>query len=455
MTSPRRVLVIGSGAREHALAWRLATDPEVGTVDIAPGSDAMADVGMVWPQVAATDADAIVELSRGLEPDLVVVGPEAPLADGLVDRLAEVGVLAFGPTGAAARLEASKAYCREIAERAGIPMADGAAFDEVGAALAFARSLGPPVVVKADGLAAGKGVTVCSTLDEAEQAIRAAIEYGAFGYAGRRVIVERALAGVELSLIAICDGRAAVALPTARDHKRLADGDTGPNTGGMGAVSPAPGVSPSEVDRLLATFHRPALRELQDRGTPFRGALYAGLMLTADGPRLLEFNVRFGDPETQAMIPRLQAPFGSLLLAAAAGRLAEWETWAPGANPLDEDPARPSAAAVAVVLAAAGYPGTPAIGDPIDGLEAATGQGSLVFHGATRRAGSEFLTSGGRVLTVVGRGGTPSAAREAAYDAVAAIRFTGRHYRRDIGSVHAAADLVGAGAAAPVGVGQP
>jgi phosphoribosylamine--glycine ligase len=427
-------VVIGRGAREHALAWRFASEPGVEAIHVAPGSQGMTDVAQVWPSAALTDAGSLVDLVGAIEPDLVVVGPEAPLAEGLTDRLADVGCAVFGPMQSAARLETSKAFCREVADAAGIPMADGASFEEVGPALAFVRRLGAPVVVKADGLAAGKGVTVCGTTDEADWAIRAALERGIHGMAGRRVVIERALIGAELSLIAICDERAAVALPAARDYKRLGDGDRGPNTGGMGAASPVPDLNPDTVHELLEAFHRPALREMARRGTPFRGALYAGLMLTAEGPRLLEFNVRFGDPEAQAILPRLREPLGPVLLAAATGTLSASAELAPAVGDAPDD------VTVAVVLAADGYPATPGVGAPIEGIEVATERGALVFHGATReldKGGSgqtgRFATAGGRVLTVVGRGASVGEARRAAYDAAGAIRFRGCHFRRDIG----------------------
>jgi phosphoribosylamine---glycine ligase len=427
MTGPRRVLVVGGGAREHALAWRLASEPGVETVAVAPGNAGMIDVAAPVPDVSATDTAAVVELVDATEPDLVVVGPEAPLAGGIVDRLAVTGATVFGPTRAAARLEASKSYCRQVAARAGIPMAAGDSFVEVQAALAFARRLGAPLVVKADGLAAGKGVTMCDTIEEAEAAIRGALEHDAHGEAGRRVVVEQALDGTELSLIAICDGETAVGLPPARDYKRLAEGDIGPNTGGMGAVSPVGGVGPESSEQLLDAFHRPALRELLNAGAPFRGALYAGLMLTVDGPRLLEFNVRFGDPETQAILPRLREPIGPLLLAAGSGRLAgeSGSATAVGADP--------DGVAVAVVLAASGYPGPPATGDPIAGTEPARRRGALVFHGATRIVSGRLVTAGGRVLTIVGQGETFDDARRAAYEAVKEVQFSGRQFRPDIG----------------------
>jgi phosphoribosylamine---glycine ligase len=297
---PESVLVIGSGGREHALAWRLRMDG-VERVVVAPGNPLMTDVAELSADVATTDFDAIVRLARA-EADLVVVGPEAPLVGGLADRLIEEGVPVLGPTRAAAALEGSKAFCRAVAGAAGVAMAHGADFTDAGRAIELAQVMDAPLVIKADGLAAGKGVTVCETLDEAEAAIREAFG-GRFGAAGRRVIVERALEGREVSIIALCDGRDAVLLPAARDHKRLGDADTGPNTGGMGAYSPVEDVSESDARAILETVHRPVLAEMARRGTPFRGFLYAGLMLTADGPRLLEFNVRLGDPEAQAILP--------------------------------------------------------------------------------------------------------------------------------------------------------
>lgn len=450
MKVPQRVMVIGRGAREHALAWRFASEPGVEAVHVAPGGQGMTDVAQIWPSTRVDDVGSLGGLVDVVEPDLVVVGPEAPLAEGLTDRLVDAGWTVFGPTQSAARLETSKAFCREVADAAGIPMANGASFEEVGPALAFVRRLGAPVVVKADGLAAGKGVTVCATTDEAEWAIRAALERGIHGLAGRRIVIERALIGAELSLIAICDEQTAVALPAARDYKRLGDGDRGPNTGGMGAISPIPDVVPNTIHELLETFHRPALREMARRGTPFRGALYAGLMLTAEGPRLLEFNVRFGDPEAQAILPRLREPLGPLLLAAATGTLSA----SGGSAPAVRD--APGDVSVAVVLAADGYPATPAVGAAIEGIEQARERGALVFHGATQELGEgrserigRFATAGGRVLTVVGRGASVGEARQAAYDAAGAIRFRGCHFRRDIGLPPASSTEVSAAVTEP------
>ena len=317
-----RVLVVGGGGREHALAWRLSREEDVEAVLVTPGNPGMTDVATVIAGVAVIDGDAIVRIAREHDVNLVVVGPEAPLVAGVTDQLRQAGIRVFGPSAAAARLEGSKAFCREIAEAAGVPMARGRAFDDPIAAIAFAAELGGQVAVKADGLAAGKGVTVCGDVATAEAAIREAMIEGVFGHAGRRVVVEEALTGPEASVIAICDATTCLALPAARDHKRAGDGDTGPNTGGMGAFSPLPDLSDADTALIVDRFHLPVIRELARRGTPFRGSLFGGLMLTPDGPRLLEFNVRFGDPETEALLPRLAVPLGRLLAAAAEDRLA-------------------------------------------------------------------------------------------------------------------------------------
>ncbi len=430
--TPSRILVVGSGGREHALAWRLARDPGVERVLAAPGNPGHADWAEVHPEAPITDLPAIVALARSEMVDLVVVGPEAPLVAGLADRLSEAGIPVFGPSAAAAAGEGSKSLCREVAAQAGIPMAEGQTFSDVPAARAYVRRLGLPVVVKADGLAAGKGVTMCATVEEADEALEAALERGVFGRAGNRVVVERALHGPEASLIAICDGSTALALPAARDHKRIGDGDQGPNTGGMGAYSPLPDLPDVACAELVRRIHRPALDALAARGTPFRGALYAGLMLTAEGPRLLEFNARFGDPETQAMLPRLATPLAPLLLAAATGRLGEaaWERGIAG-------PMLPvhAEAAVAVVLAAEGYPGHVRSGDPVTGIADAEADGALVFHaGTAERSDGTTVTAGGRVLAVVATGSSLSSASAAAYHAADLVHIRGRQMRRDIGT---------------------
>lgn len=429
-----RVLVVGSGAREHAICWRLAAEGAERVI-CAPGNALMVDVAEVHPKAGVTDLDAIVELARRERADLVVVGPETPLVGGLVDRLTAAGIAAFGPTAAAARLEASKSFAREICHAAGVPMAMGAAFDSVAPALEYAERLGAPVVVKADGLAAGKGVAMCADLAEAEHAIREALEAGRFGESGRRVVVEEWLDGLEASVIAICDGRDARILPAARDHKRLLDEDRGPNTGGMGAYSPVPGLDDASLSRLRDELFIPVLRQMELRGTPFRGALFAGLMLTADGPRLLEFNARFGDPETQAILSRLATPIGPLLAAAAAGSLGSGAGSTALISAIQD-------MTVALTLAADGYPDSPRAGDEIAGIESARATGALVF-GAGVSAGADGVpeTHGGRVLTVVGRGPDLASGADHAYEAADRISFSGKQNRRDIGR-----SLVGASA---------
>jgi phosphoribosylamine--glycine ligase len=442
LVMPTRILVVGAGGREHALAWKLAGEPGVNEVVVAPGSDGIALEPRVrsQPGVDPLDGSALVAAARTMAAELVVVGPEAPLAAGVADALQAAGFAVFGPSAAAARIEASKAFCRDVAAAAGVPMARGRAFPAGAAggdaARAFADELageGHRVVIKADGLAAGKGVTVCDDADAAHAAIA--------GLEGRASVVEERLEGLEVSSIAVCDGTDALALPFARDHKRLLDGDAGPNTGGMGAYSPVPDVPDEEADAIVAAFHRPVLAELARRGTPFRGALYAGLMLTAAGPRLLEYNARFGDPETQVILPRLASALGPVLLAAAQGRLGDVR------RALGLDAARLPVlpgAAVGIVLAASGYPGGPRRGDAISGL-GDVDPASLVFHAGTERdAGATWRTSGGRVLTVVGRGANLMAAREAGERAADSITFDGLQRRRDIA---AASRLVAAGSA--------
>lgn len=424
--SAMRILVVGSGAREHALCWRLAAEG-AGRVMATPGNPLMTDVADVRTEVSTSDHDAIVALASAERIDLVVVGPEAPLVDGLADRLTAAGIPCFGPSAAAARIEASKSFARAICRAASVPMALGSSFEAVAPALEYAEMLGLPVVVKADGLAAGKGVSICGTLAEAESSVREAVEDGRFGSSGQRVVVEQWLDGVEASVIAICDGSDAVILPAARDHKRLLAGDDGPNTGGMGAYSPVPELA----DAALRTVHNqvflPVLREMERRGTPFRGALFAGLMLTADGLRVLEFNARFGDPEMQAIASRFDVAITPLLVAAVHGSLS-----ALGLN--DPILGSTSDATVALTLAADGYPDSPRSGDEIEGIDAVRSAGALVFGAGVRLGGQgELVTAGGRVLTVVGRGPDLAAAADAAYDAADRITFAGKQVRRDIG----------------------
>lgn len=431
LVMPTRVLLVGSGAREHALAWKLSVEPGVNEVIVAPGSYAIGAEPRVrvLKDVDPLDPQRVVFIAKAISAELVVIGPEAPLAAGVADALSDAGIAVFGPSAAAARIESSKAFCHDIAVAAGVPMARAAVFEagDRGPALAFARQLaaeGSGVVVKADGLAAGKGVTVCADMDDAVEAIDSRIF-------AEPIVIEERLEGREASLIALCDGKEALALPFARDHKRLGDLDAGPNTGGMGAYSPLEDLPDEAADDLVERFHRPILAELARRGTPFRGALYAGLMLTADGPVLLECNARFGDPETQVILPRLAAPLGPLLLAAAKGKLR------PAIKALGVDdhrvPTIPGAT-VGIVLAAAGYPDDPRPGDPIEGLHSARAAGGFVFHAGTARdTDGGYRTAGGRVVTVVGRGADLRAARDQAESATERISFDGLQRRHDIG----------------------
>ena len=431
LTAPLRILVVGGGGREHALAWKLAAEPGVEAVVVAPGSAAIAaEPGVRAAIVDALDPAAVVGLARAERADLVVVGPEAPLGAGVADALEAAGIAVFGPVSAAARLETSKAFCHEVAEAAGVRMARARTFagGEEAAAIVFVRELaaaGAGVVLKADGLAAGKGVMVTESEGEAIGMVPSFLAGRPAGVPA--LVIEERLTGREASVIAICDGRRAVALPAARDHKRLLDGDDGPNTGGMGAYSPLPDLDEAAVERVLHTVHRPILAEMARRGTPFRGFLYAGLMLTQDGPALLETNVRLGDPEAQAILPRLDADLAPLLLAAARGALPEDR---PAVLP-----ARPEAA-VAIVLAASGYPGDPRRGDPIEGLATAADRGAIVFHaGTANRQPGGYATNGGRVLAVVGRGPDLGAARAQAEEAADAITFDGMQRRHDVASI--------------------
>jgi phosphoribosylamine---glycine ligase len=435
MTTPKCILILGGGAREHALAWRLAGEPGVERVLVAPGNPGMADAptdGLdLVPALDPQDVGAVVHLTHEVEPDLVISGPEAPLVAGVADALTKAGFRTLGPGAAGARLEASKSLARAVAIAAGVPMAAGASFDAVTPAMAFAAAHDWQVVVKADGLAAGKGVTVCDDEGTVATALVEALEAGRFGAAGSRVVVEERLSGAEASVMALCDETAMLALPAARDHKRLRDGDEGPNTGGMGAYSPLADLDDAAVVAILATVHGPALAEARRRGIPFRGVLYAGLMLTADGPRLLEFNVRLGDPEAQAILPRLAVPLAPLLAATADGRLATAAA-AVGLPALAVLPAAPGAA-VAVVAAAAGYPERPRRGDHVTGLAEARAAGGLLFAAGLERGADGLQSAGGRVLTVVGRAADVAAAAEAAYAALAQVELAGAQVRRDIG----------------------
>jgi phosphoribosylamine---glycine ligase len=391
-----RVLVVGSGGREHVLAWSLSRGDGLDELHAAPGNPGIAALAHCHP-VRAEDQAALVSLARELRIDLVVVGPEAPLVAGLADELRRRGIAVFGPAAAAARLEGSKSFAKEVMEAAGVPTAE---------TLPVAR---PPCVVKVDGLAAGKGVWVCRTQEELDTGLRAAQGLG------QPFHVEELLEGPELSLFAVAAGEDAVAFPPARDYKRVGNGDTGPNTGGMGAFSPLPDVADEAAPEILETVHLPVLRELAGRGTPFQGLLYAGLMRTENGLRVIEFNCRFGDPETQSLLPRLESDLLPLLL-----------------GDLSQPPEVADRAAVTVVLAGGDYPEHGDQGTPIEGVEAAEAAGALVFHAGTALHDGRLVTNGGRILDVVGVGATVEEARTAAYDAAARIDFAGMHFRTDI-----------------------
>jgi phosphoribosylamine--glycine ligase len=396
-----RILVVGAGGREHALAWKLAQSRSVDELHAAPGNPGIARLGHCHP-VRADDADALLGLVRSVGVDLVVVGPEAPLVSGLADVLRHAGVAVFGPGAAAACIEGSKRFAKEVMEAAGVPTA---------------RRLerpAAPCVVKADGLAAGKGVVVCRTDAELRSGLATVAELGG------EVLVEELLEGPEVSLFALCDGRDAVPLPAAQDYKRAFDGDAGPNTGGMGSFAPSGALGPAEAAELVETVHRPVLRELARRGSPFVGLLFAGLMLTPAGPRVLEYNCRFGDPETQSVLPLVDGDLAAALLAAARGDLG------------GVAPASAPGAAVTVVLAAAGYPASGDRGTPIEGVERAEAAGALVFHAGTALHDSVLVTNGGRILGVTGCGKTLAGAREAAYEAARSISFAGARMREDI-----------------------
>jgi phosphoribosylamine--glycine ligase len=397
------VLLVGSGAREHALAWRLSASPSLGELHAAPGNPGIAGLGHCHP-VRADDGDGLLGLARTLAADLVVIGPEAPLVAGVADELRHAGIAVFGPGAEAAAIEGSKTFAKELMAAAGVPTA---------ARLPVAMA---PCVVKADGLAAGKGVFVCRTSAEVSAGVEAAASHGG------PLVIEELLEGREVSLFALCDGQRALPLGAAQDYKRALDGDEGPNTGGMGACSPPPGFD--EAAELVERIHQPVLDELARRGTPFIGCLFAGLMLTDDGPRVLEFNARFGDPETQVLLPRLGGDLLEALASAAAGAV-------DGAA-LHERPD----AAVTVVLAGPDYPErSDYSGAEITGIAAAEEAGALVFHGGTAVYGDRLVTNGGRILSVTAVGPGVAAARERAYAAVATIDFEGARYRTDIGAL--------------------
>ena len=418
-----KVLVIGSGGREHALAWKLAQSPRVDEVIVAPGNAGTAgEAGCRNVPVQAGDIDGLLQLAREEAVALTVVGPEGPLVAGVVDRFRAAGLRIFGPTAAAAQLEGSKAYAKDFLARHGIPTAFYAVHTDVEAALDYVRAKGAPIVVKADGLAAGKGVIVAMTLEEAEHAVRDMLSGNAFGQAGARVVIEEFLDGEEASFISMVDGRTALPMATSQDHKRVGDGDTGPNTGGMGAYSPAPVVTDAVHARVMDEVVKPTVAGMIADGIPFTGFLYAGLMIDAAGaPKVIEFNVRFGDPETQPVMLRLQSDLVELVEAAIDGRLhetqAQWDR-------------RPS---LGVVMAASPYPDTPITGDVISGLDAVPAHAKVFHAGTALDAQGRVLSAGGRVLCVAALGGSVSEAQRNAYAGVDAIHWNHEFHRGDIG----------------------
>ncbi len=412
------ILLIGSGGREHALAWAIAKSPLTSTLFCAPGNAGIAQEAEIV-SLDVNDAQAVINFCNLQAIKLVVVGPEAPLVAGLADELRAAGIKTFGPSAAAARLEGSKGFTKDICAKYDIPTGAYGRFSTEADALVYLASHPAPIVVKADGLAAGKGVTVAMTDGEAEAAVKD-IFAGKFGAAGAECVIEEYLDGEEASFFALCDGKTAVAFGTAQDHKRVGEGDVGPNTGGMGAYTPAPVLTAELQDRAMREIVEPTARAMAAEGHPFTGVLFAGLMLTADGPKLIEYNVRFGDPECEAIMPRIEGDFAALLMAVAAG------------EPFDA-PALSADHVMTVILAAEGYPGTPKGGGAIRQVDEAETEGVIVFHAGTRRDGDSLVASGGRVLAVTARGSTLAAARDAAYKAVGTIDFTDGFCRRDIG----------------------
>jgi phosphoribosylamine---glycine ligase len=416
-----RILLVGSGGREHALAWAISASPLCDELIAAPGNAGIAELARCVP-VGAGDLEGLVRLAREERVDLVVVGPEQPLVLGLVDRLEEAGIPAFGPRKAPAQLEGSKAFMKEFCARHGIPTARFRRFGagEMEAALAYIRARGAPIVIKADGLAAGKGVTVAMTPSEAQAALDACFD-GSFGAAGAEVVVEEFMTGEEASFFCLCDGTTALPFGTAQDHKRVGDGDTGPNTGGMGAYSPAPVMTPELVARTMREIIEPTMRGMAELGAPFSGVLFAGLMITDKGPKLIEYNTRFGDPECQVLMMRLKDDLLVLLNAATDGQLAHTSVrWR------DE-------AALTVVMAARGYPGTPEKGSVIRGVEDAASDGVQIFHAGTAINGGALVANGGRVLNVTASGATVGEAQKRAYAALDRIDWPDGFCRRDIG----------------------
>jgi phosphoribosylamine--glycine ligase len=410
---------VGSGGREHALVWKLAQSGRVSAIYCAPGNAGISRLAECVP-LKADDVPGLVQFALQNAIDLVVVGPELPLTLGLVDELEAKGVKAFGPSRAAAEIEGSKAFAKDLMSRYGIPTARYGVFTEVEKAKRFSREMKGPWVIKADGLAAGKGVLICPTLGEADEAVEKVLSGKAVGKAGEKIVIEEHLEGEELSILAFCDGKTIVPMVPAQDHKRVFDGDRGPNTGGMGAYSPVPAGTGPLMREIREKILEPVIKAMEKEGRPYRGVLYPGLMLTKEGPKVLEFNCRFGDPETQVVLPRLESDLGEIILACVEERLYEVEiNWRPEA-------------CITVVMASAGYPGEYKTGYPISGLEEAEAGGAVVFHSGTALREGRVVTAGGRVLSVTALGRDIAEAREKAYQAVKKISFWGCQFRSDI-----------------------
>ncbi|MBX7255776.1 MAG: phosphoribosylamine--glycine ligase [Candidatus Hydrogenedentes bacterium] len=415
-----KVLVVGGGGREHALVWKIAQSPLVKTLYCAPGNPGISRLAECV-DIAASDVDGLVRFAAEKQCDLTVVGPEDPLSRGLVDRLEERGLRAFGPVQAAAQLEASKAFAKRIMCKYGIPTAEYAEFDVAWKAIEYVKEKGAPIVVKADGLAAGKGVTVARTVDEAVEAINSAMTERVFGDAGAKVVIEECLIGEEASILAFCDGKTVVPMVPSQDHKAVFDGDTGPNTGGMGAYSPAPVVDERLLEVIHSSILRPTVEGMAKEGTPYKGVLYAGLIITEQGPKVIEFNCRFGDPETQVVLPRMVGDIVPIFGACIDGTLHKQQlAW-------NDD------ACVSVVMASGGYPGSFQKGFVISGIDDAERGGALVFHAGTKQTEAGVTTNGGRVLNITAVGSGIPAAIGKAYEAVKRIQFENAHWRTDIG----------------------
>ena len=414
------ILVIGGGGREHTLAWKLAQSPKVEQIFAIPGNPGMAKVAQCVEGISLDNNEMIVAFAQQAAIDMAVVGPEAPLTRGLVDALEEAGIPAFGPSQAAAELEGSKSFAKAMMEKYHIPTARFKVFTKAEEARDYVKEQGAPIVIKADGLAAGKGVVVAQTVEEAISAVNNIMEGNSFGNAGSRVVIEECMVGEEASLLAFTDGETIVPMISSQDHKRAYDGDKGPNTGGMGTYAPTPVMTPDMVEIAVEKVLKPIIAGMKAEGRPYKGCLYAGLMITAEGPKVVEFNARFGDPETQVVLPLLKSDLAEIMLACCEGKLDQQEIqWSDGA-------------AVCVVLASGGYPGSYMKGAPIHGLEEAEAAGTMVFHAGTAEKDGKIVTSGGRVLGVVAEAENIKAAVDKAYAGVEKIHFQGVQYRKDI-----------------------